>query len=382
MGDEDLHKVIIVGDSQTGKTTFLKRLLHGIFHTQYKETIGFDFALKIYNLSGKTAGIQFWDIAGKELYGNMLPIYYKSAVAALIFYDVHNSDSLASVKKWMSTLEGLNIPICIVGNKNDDNGVIPIIVEDLCLAAGSNREIYCQTFSSKTYDQESASIWMEDMCRKMKITKSYNFDVHPKISQAVGKIMVFGDKGVGKTSFLKRVVGRNYNDTVEGEYLHVLKVLTLTNNNLVRLQFWDVSGLSDGREISKKTWDGYSEGACAAIIMYDINDIFSYRNVDLWLSIIDKYGKADGLRIPVVVMGTKGDMDNGCSYKYKNPGNRERLQVIERFSSKNYAPQNVDSFVMRIWNWANMELMKPKIEQMFDDEKYQSLLEDLRFISV
>lgn len=57
--NEPMFKVCIVGDSQTGKSSFLKKLVRGIFSANYSSTVGCDFASKV-------KGMQLWDIGGKE----------------------------------------------------------------------------------------------------------------------------------------------------------------------------------------------------------------------------------------------------------------------------------------------------------------------------
>jgi len=43
---ENLYKVLIIGDVNTGKTSLVKQYVHGLFPDNYKATIGVDFALK------------------------------------------------------------------------------------------------------------------------------------------------------------------------------------------------------------------------------------------------------------------------------------------------------------------------------------------------
>lgn len=65
---ENLFKVIIIGDPTVGKTSFVQRYVENSYKRDYKGTVGVDFALKVVKWSEtRTAKLQLWDIAGKEL---------------------------------------------------------------------------------------------------------------------------------------------------------------------------------------------------------------------------------------------------------------------------------------------------------------------------
>ena len=58
-------KIIIVGNSNSGKTSFVNKWIKNEFIENYKATILSDFSSKIYEKNGKIYRIQIWDIAGK-----------------------------------------------------------------------------------------------------------------------------------------------------------------------------------------------------------------------------------------------------------------------------------------------------------------------------
>jgi len=103
---ELLYKVLVVGDIGTGKTSIIKRYVHGIFTQHYKSTIGVDFALKVIQWDPlTTVRLQLWDIAGQERFGNMTRVYYKEAVGALVVFDVTRSSTFEAVKKWKADID-------------------------------------------------------------------------------------------------------------------------------------------------------------------------------------------------------------------------------------------------------------------------------------
>jgi Ras-related protein Rab-32 len=126
---ERMLKILVVGGVGTGKSCWIKRLAHNIFSTQYKSTVGVDFALKVLNWSDElTLKLQLWDIAGQERFQNMTRQYYKEAVAALVMFDVHRINlTLEDAKKWKLDLDTKvtfketdnQIPVILVANKID-----------------------------------------------------------------------------------------------------------------------------------------------------------------------------------------------------------------------------------------------------------------------
>lgn len=62
---EHLYKILVIGDLGVGKTSIIKRYVHQTYSTNYRATIGVDFALKVLNWDSETVRLQLWDIAGR-----------------------------------------------------------------------------------------------------------------------------------------------------------------------------------------------------------------------------------------------------------------------------------------------------------------------------
>lgn len=61
---ERLYKVLVIGDLGVGKTSIIRRYVQQTYSTNYRATIGVDFALKVLNWDSETIRLQLWDIAG------------------------------------------------------------------------------------------------------------------------------------------------------------------------------------------------------------------------------------------------------------------------------------------------------------------------------
>lgn len=119
-------KVIVVGESQVGKTCLINRYLVGEFSNNFKSTVGVDFGLKVVEKNGKKMVIQLWDIAGQERFISMTRVYYVQAKGGFVVYDVTNPATKESAIKWKididqkCTLEnGKPIPVYLLINKID-----------------------------------------------------------------------------------------------------------------------------------------------------------------------------------------------------------------------------------------------------------------------
>ena len=115
-------KVVLLGHTGVGKSSLVLRFVTNNFDKNSESTIGASFMSKMMTVEGSTIKYQIWDTAGQEKYHSLAPMYYRSAAAALVVYDVTRRSTFLTLQRWITELSQLgpeNIIIAIAGNKCD-----------------------------------------------------------------------------------------------------------------------------------------------------------------------------------------------------------------------------------------------------------------------
>ena len=143
-----MFKIVIVGDTGTGKSNLLSRFTKKEFHKDSKATIGVDFATHQIEHDGKTIEVQVWDTAGAERYKAITAAYYRGAIGALIVYDITNHLSFQNCAAWVRELRAHTDPsivVMLVGNKCDLKHRQKVDVEDAKDFAEDNNLAFIET---------------------------------------------------------------------------------------------------------------------------------------------------------------------------------------------------------------------------------------------
>ncbi len=122
MSDDNVLKLVILGEGRVGKTSILSKYFNKKFNQGEKSTINPSFYEKNVKYQGKEIQLKFWDTAGQEQFNAISTMYYQGAVGALLVYDVSIFETFNKVKSWVSTLQeavGKDIIFVIAGNKYD-----------------------------------------------------------------------------------------------------------------------------------------------------------------------------------------------------------------------------------------------------------------------
>ena len=119
-------KIVILGSSGTGKTSFCNLWVYNTFSEEYKATVMSEFSFKMYNYKGNYYKVQIWDLAGQDTNIYTSKVFTKGSHGCLILYDSQDKNSFENTIKWKKSIDdnttfidGSPLPIVLVQNKID-----------------------------------------------------------------------------------------------------------------------------------------------------------------------------------------------------------------------------------------------------------------------
>ena len=119
---EFIFKVLLLGNSNVGKSSLFLRFVDDIWNDTFVPTIGVDFKIKTFDIDEKRIKMQIWDTAGQERFKNIIASYYRGAHGILLIYDVTDKDSFKNLSNWLIEIEknsSKNVLKVLIGNKTD-----------------------------------------------------------------------------------------------------------------------------------------------------------------------------------------------------------------------------------------------------------------------
>ena len=89
-------KIVLVGESATGKTNIVTQYVEQKFIPDSGATIGANYATKTIRIDEYSTSLklELWDTAGEEKYRSIAKLFYKDASAVILVYDITNKNHL------------------------------------------------------------------------------------------------------------------------------------------------------------------------------------------------------------------------------------------------------------------------------------------------
>ena len=115
-------KLLLVGNSNVGKTSIILQYTDNFFPKSHLSTIGVEFKVKTFEYRRFKVNLQIWDTSGQERFRSITPNYFRSSDALLFVFDVTNEESFKVIKDFINLSEGCshkNLIKILIGNKID-----------------------------------------------------------------------------------------------------------------------------------------------------------------------------------------------------------------------------------------------------------------------
>jgi len=86
-------KIIVIGKSGTGKTSFVNKWTKNIFAEAYKATIVSEYSHKIVDYEGRFYRIQLWDLAGQDKSVKIIKSFAKGSHGCVVLCEAGKLDT-------------------------------------------------------------------------------------------------------------------------------------------------------------------------------------------------------------------------------------------------------------------------------------------------
>ena len=163
-----IFKVLLLGNSDVGKSSMLLRFVDSVWNDAFTPTIGVDFKVKTLEINNKRVKMQIWDTAGQERFRTVVSTYFRGAHGILLLYDVTNKDSFKNLENWLIEIE-----------KNSNQKVLKILIGNKCDLT-EDREI--TTEEGQTFANRNGMEFMETSAKmNTNVTEAF---------ETLGKLMI------------------------------------------------------------------------------------------------------------------------------------------------------------------------------------------------
>lgn len=119
---ESRLRVVLIGNSGVGKSSFLAKFVDNTFDVSLIKTIGIDFKTKAIKIDGRVVQLNIWDTAGQERFWSVTPAYCRNSDGIFLIYDITDMKSFEDISFWVDKLyqhAPTDVGLMLLGSKLD-----------------------------------------------------------------------------------------------------------------------------------------------------------------------------------------------------------------------------------------------------------------------
>ena len=251
--------------------------------------------------------INLYEIRLEEIiYNNntILDAFFLDCRCALFLVDITSKDNLDSIKTIIKYINNdknrySDIKIIIVENKIDinkePNDIINNLINDnpdiekisISIKNGNNLdELLIKIYEEINSEKKNLVPIYQVMKGKFTIKMKEKLEKEFKFNSSFSFILL-GDSGVGKTNFMTRYANNSFSQIFlsTNGFNQEMKLIKINENDYYGLTIMDTAGQERFKSLPKK----YYRDADGVLLLFDVNDKESFKEVNNWVNQIKEY---------------------------------------------------------------------------------------------
>ena len=355
MGDDyEEVKMILLGESRVGKTAIIKRYLYDQFNKEKSPSESMHYMEKDLVINKKKIKLNVWDTIGQEKYRSLSKLFLNETQIVILVYSIDDSKSFKELDYWSDLYKeqlGDEILLGIVGNKIDlytnqevsenqgkeyaeqHNGIFAQLsakenrvgIEEYILKLVTeylkkkNNKINIKDFEIIEHNRKKGIIltnkqitdlgYNEDGCcgGKAKARKKKYENILKNNKGCIDSIFL-GSNGVGKTSLIKRIDGKDFDENeAHTEELNKYETEYTNANMQITLNIYDINNDEKEKIIIQET----IKKCQIYFLVYEIDNLISLKHIQFWIKVIQNFKKNEKQKdYTLAIIGNKKDLKN------------------------------------------------------------------------
>lgn len=355
MGDDyEEVKMILLGESGVGKTAIIKRYLYDQFNKEKSPSESMHYMEKDLVINKKKIKLNVWDTIGQEKYRSLSKLFLNETQIVILVYSIDDSKSFKELDYWSDLYKeqlGDEILLGIVGNKIDlytnqevsenqgkeyaeqHNGIFAQLsakenrvgIEEYILKLVTeylkkkNNKINIKDFEIIEHNRKKGIIltnkqitdlgYNEDGCcgGKAKARKKKYENILKNNKGCIDSIFL-GANGVGKTSLIKRIDGKDFDENeAHTEELNKYETEYTNANMQITLNIYDINNDEKEKIIIQET----IKKCQIYFLVYEIDNLISLKHIQFWIKVIQNFKKNEKQKdYTLAIIGNKKDLKN------------------------------------------------------------------------
>ena len=345
-------KMILLGETAVGKTSIISRYVENTFSSDLMSSTSMTYVQKILTIDKQRIRLNIWDTVGQEKYRSLSKLFLNETQIVILVYSIDDAKSFQELNYWNDLYKeqlGDEILLGVVGNKYDLYLNQEVSEDEGKEYAAQNNGIFSQLSAKENkigIDEYILKLVTEYLNRKLNKINVKDFEIidinrkkgiilTSKQIQDLGfnddgccggkakarkkkyeNILKFnkgcidsiflGTNGVGKTSLIKRIDGKEFDENEpHTEELNKYETDYINSNMQITLNIYDFNNDEKEKIIVQET----IKKCQIYFIVYDLNSKISLANMEFWIKVVQNCKKNEKQKdFLIVIIGNKKDL--------------------------------------------------------------------------